>query len=100
MFPIDAAPKPSSLSSSCVPPTRRRFISEGTSIEMEDLGGWRPPLPGGGRADRLLAGAGEQPPALGGLVRCDARHVGLVIVAGVLEIAEQMAVTEEDRVVR
>src|SRR3979409_1379847 len=69
------------------------------SVKVEHLLHRRPPLPVVGGVNRLLAGIGELPPPLGRRVRGHRRHVGVVVVAVVLQIGEQDAVAQVDRVI-
>ena len=72
------------------------------SVEMKNLFHYAPPFVRGAVFDRLLAGLAAIPPPLGGRVSSHFCHIGGEVVAGVLEVAEEvmLAVIEHAQVDR
>jgi hypothetical protein len=66
---------------------------------MPDLGQVRPLAPGAPIGPRFLARAGELPPLAGNGIGPDGRHVGVEVLAVVLEVGEEDIPAQEDAVV-
>jgi hypothetical protein len=69
------------------------------SVEMEDLLHRRPPLPLSARGKRFLHRVHDGPPLLSFRVLAHSAHVRSHILTDVFEVAEEHALSKEDRVI-